>query len=322
MIAPVVAIGAVPFFFPIDATGAPRFEALEGVNWSGVRAMIAVHYFGLPQPMAAIRRMCDERGIALIEDCAHAIFGESDGRPIGNWGDYSIASLTKFFPVTDGGCLASASRAIENGVAQQHTFSDEFKSFANVIELGAKYGKLPGVNRLLTALFFLADALRGNGGFNSNPLSDITNSQTGGTKFRLDAALGDSALRQASKWARWTVRTAARERIVALRRKNYEQLAELLAGMPGTRVLQPRLPECAAPYVFPLWVDAPETTYQQVRKSGVPVFRWDEIWPTTPHVPGDRGLEWATHVFQLGCHQDLGSGDLGRIAHALKVIFG
>ena len=104
MIAPVAASGATPLFFPIDAGGTPRIESLAtNDDLSGVRAMIAAHYFGLPQPMARIRRFCDERNIALIEDCAHAMFGQADGRPVGSWGDYAIASLTKFLPTTEGG---------------------------------------------------------------------------------------------------------------------------------------------------------------------------------------------------------------------------
>ncbi len=36
------------------------------------RAVIAVHMFGYPAEIAALRALCDERGIALIEDCAQA----------------------------------------------------------------------------------------------------------------------------------------------------------------------------------------------------------------------------------------------------------
>jgi hypothetical protein len=123
-----------------------------------------------------------------------------------------------------------------------------------------------------------------------------------------------------SAWSRWIARTARRGRIVARRRRNYRHLAALLADLPGTRVLQPELPEHAAPYVFPLWVDAPATIYQRMRRAGIPVFRWDDAWPDIPMMPGDAGLHWAVHVFQLGCHQDLELDDLAAMADALRTI--
>ena len=54
--------------------------------------------------------------------------------------------------------------------------------------------------------------------------------------------------------------------------------------------------EQAAPYVFPRWVDAPARSYQRVRSAGIPVFRWDEVWPDLRRIPADTGSDWAVHV--------------------------
>ena len=104
MVAPIVAAGAQPLFYPISESGAPQLERIAALDLSAVRGMIAAHYFGLPQSMQLVRAFCDQHGILLIEDCAHAMFGKADGQAIGTWGDYAIASLTKFFPVLEGGC--------------------------------------------------------------------------------------------------------------------------------------------------------------------------------------------------------------------------
>ena len=95
----------------------------------------------------------------------------------------------------------------------------------------------------------------------------------------------------------------------------------LLAGIPGTRIPWPKLPELATPYVFPLWVDEPAKSYQKVRQAGVPIFRWDDAWPDVPAIAGDHGPQWANHIFQLGCHQDLSVDDLGVMADTLRRIF-
>ncbi|WP_267875263.1 DegT/DnrJ/EryC1/StrS family aminotransferase [Massilia sp. Dwa41.01b] len=66
--------------------------------------------------MAPIRALCDARGIALIEDCAHCFIGEAGGRPVGAWGDYAIASSMKFLPIYEGGATVSAHHRLD-GVA-------------------------------------------------------------------------------------------------------------------------------------------------------------------------------------------------------------
>src|ERR1700694_2284439 len=96
MIAPVVRAGAKPVFYPITASGGVDLDWLQGADLGGARALLVTHYFGIPQPMLGVRAFCNAHRIALIEDCAHAFFGMSDGVAVGSWGDLAIASLTKF----------------------------------------------------------------------------------------------------------------------------------------------------------------------------------------------------------------------------------
>jgi hypothetical protein len=153
MIAPVAATGATPLFFPLDEAGTPRIAELAKWDLAGVRAMIVAHYFGLPQPMARIRQFCDDRGIVLIEDCAHAMFGEADGRPIGSHGHYAIASLTKFLPTADGGCLVYGRGPAKPPALPARSFSDQIRIIANTVEAGAQHRRMPGVNGMITASF-------------------------------------------------------------------------------------------------------------------------------------------------------------------------
>ncbi len=160
MVSPVVAAGAEPMFFPIDSHGAPRLDIVSTLDLGRVRAMLVAHYFGLPQSMASVRQFCDRLGIALIEDCAHAMFGAVDGRPVGAWGDFAIASLTKFFPVTDGGCLIVNAAAGAPRRPDRRSIRDQFRGAANAIELGAQHGKLIGLNAPINALFAVVNQLR------------------------------------------------------------------------------------------------------------------------------------------------------------------
>lgn len=316
MIAPVVAAGATPVFYPIDGSGSPLLESADRARTTGARAMIAAHYFGLPQPMAKLRAFCDAHRIALIEDCAHALFGMSDGRPVGSWGDYAIASLTKFLPLEEGGCLVPQPTSTRALLHDLQALSQQLRGIANAVELGARFDRFPGINLALRTVFAGVAALRGNG-----KRADAEAGTTNGVdvaRWLADFAPGSSATRRPSAWTRWIARHVHRGRIVSLRRRNYAQLVERTKRLSGARALLPILPDAAAPYVFPLWVDDPERIYQRVRHSGVPVFRWDEVWPGCPALEGDNGLPWATHIFQLGCHQDLAPDDLEHMVEALE----
>ncbi len=110
MIAPVARSGAEPMFYPITASGGADLEWLERAGLAGTRAMLATHYFGFPKSMSRLRAFCDAHHIALIEDCAHAFFGVSEGVAVGSWGDIAIASLPKFFPAPEGGLILSATQ--------------------------------------------------------------------------------------------------------------------------------------------------------------------------------------------------------------------
>jgi dTDP-4-amino-4,6-dideoxygalactose transaminase len=127
---------------------------------------------------------------------------------------------------------------------------------------------------------------------------------------RIDEGL---AVRATSRVSRLIVAGANRVRIVEQRRRNYELLCELLGSIAGLRLLFPQLPVHAAPYVCPVQVEFADARYRALRNKGVPVMRWDQVWPGTPRIPGDPGDAWSHEVFQLVCHQDM-SEDHVRIA--------
>jgi perosamine synthetase len=113
MVPPVLWRGAEPVFYRVHADAAVDLADLADKIDPSVRAVMVTHYFGFPQDMAPMRALCDARGIALIEDCAHCFIGERDGRPVGAWGDYAIASSMKFLPVYEGGALVSARHSLD-----------------------------------------------------------------------------------------------------------------------------------------------------------------------------------------------------------------
>lgn len=72
-------------------------EAL--LNNPDARAVIPVHFAGLPCDMPAIKKLADEAGVVVIEDAAHAL-GASyfDGQRVGSCA-YSLMTIFSFHPV-------------------------------------------------------------------------------------------------------------------------------------------------------------------------------------------------------------------------------
>lgn len=82
-------------------------ESVQSLVTSKTKAILCVHYAGYPARLSELRAIADKHGIALIEDCAHALAAEYKGQPIGSIGDYSIFSFQaiKHMTTVDGGML-------------------------------------------------------------------------------------------------------------------------------------------------------------------------------------------------------------------------
>ena len=84
------------------------------------RAVVAVHFCGYPADVAALRALCDEHGLVLIEDCAQAIGARVDdsGRQVGTVGELGAFSFfsKKQLCVGEGGMVTSADEQLAERV--------------------------------------------------------------------------------------------------------------------------------------------------------------------------------------------------------------
>ena len=313
MIAPIVSQGAQPFFYPLNSDGAPNLDWIKQADTLGVRAILVPHYFGLPQPLSAIRHWCDLQGIFLIEDCAHALFGTSDDRPIGYWGDLAIASLTKFLPVPEGGCLVNNTLPTPLPLLNRPNAIGQIKAGLDIIHVGVKHGRLQGLGSFIRGLYSILGLFKPK-----TRLQESATDPSPADGFTIDTAQAHRAVTYAS---RWIAQRASRERIVSLRRERYMFFAQAFSGLTGVRPLQPSLPEMCAPYVFPLWADQPDPGYAELRRLEFPVSRWDRMWPTVSVIENDSGIKWSHHILQLACHQDLTHKEMHQMVDTVKRIY-
>ncbi|WP_320783114.1 DegT/DnrJ/EryC1/StrS family aminotransferase [Streptomyces sp. CRN 30] len=105
----VLAAGLRPVQAPLKAWDASiDVAAVPDEVWGSLSAVLTTNLYGNPDPAPELRARCDELGIPLFEDGAHAIGSEVGGRPVGAWGDASVFSLSKHVGAHAGGILAVA----------------------------------------------------------------------------------------------------------------------------------------------------------------------------------------------------------------------
>ncbi|WP_147693335.1 DegT/DnrJ/EryC1/StrS family aminotransferase [Vogesella mureinivorans] len=100
--------GANVIWADVDPTsGNMDPDSVKSLVTPKTKAILCVHYAGYPARLSELRAIADQHGIALIEDCAHALAAEYKGQPIGSIGDFSIFSFQaiKHMTTVDGGVL-------------------------------------------------------------------------------------------------------------------------------------------------------------------------------------------------------------------------
>lgn len=106
----IIHTGATPVLADVDPVSMnidPR--QIEAVITPRTKAIVPVHFAGRPCDMDAILALADQHGIKIIEDCAHAIEAEHQGRKMGSFGDFGCFSfyVTKNVTTGEGGMVVT-----------------------------------------------------------------------------------------------------------------------------------------------------------------------------------------------------------------------
>ena len=102
--------GAKPVFADIDSlTWCIDPQEIEAKINKQTRAIIPVHLFGYPCDMKSIRELADRNDLRIVQDSAHAIESEFEGRNVAAWGDLACYSFyaTKNVTTGEGGMVAT-----------------------------------------------------------------------------------------------------------------------------------------------------------------------------------------------------------------------
>jgi len=309
MVTPIQWLGATAVFFKLHEDFSVDVDDVRRKISAKTKCLIAAHYFGFVQNARPLRELCDEGGIKLIEDCAHAFFGQRGSQSVGSYGDFAFASPMKFFPIYDGGCLVSAG-ATESLGCSHTSVGHEVKAFVNTLERSQRLGGFP-------ARVFVNLAK----GIGRRAATIVRKGEKKNTLARAPAALEGGYLFE-ERWmgvdtslaSRVIMSLVSQERLVRVRRANYRRLCDRFEALPGVRVLFPELSDGTVPYVFPLYVSDPDRVYPTLKRAGVPLLRWDDARTDACSL----SALYARHLVMVPCHQELRPSDLEWICSQLE----
>jgi perosamine synthetase len=108
---PVLWAGARPVYVDCDADLTMSVEDLKKKITPKTKAIIVQHTFGMPARIQEIIVFARSRGVAVIEDCAHALGATLFGEPLGSFGDAAFFSFGRDKCVSSvfGGAISAAS---------------------------------------------------------------------------------------------------------------------------------------------------------------------------------------------------------------------
>jgi dTDP-4-amino-4,6-dideoxygalactose transaminase len=318
MVEPVAWSGATARFYRLRPDLSIDLADLSDRITASTRTVMVTHYFGFLQEMSTLRKLCDERGLMLLEDCAHAFYGGSPKAPVGSCGDYAVSSLMKFFPVFDGGCLVSGKHSLSRLTLKSPGLEFQVRSALNMLERSIQFGRLPVLELLLRGPLWVKEAfwerLKKHAPVGTDASRSTPSASGGGSSF------DPSWMEKRMSWfSDFIVTRASHARSIENRRANYLYLRDALEPVPGCHALLPELPPETAPYAFPLLVDFPDPAFWALRRDALPLLRWEDLGR---EIQPDRypvSAYYSRHLFQIPCHQELTNNELRWMVNRIRL---
>jgi dTDP-4-amino-4,6-dideoxygalactose transaminase len=298
------AAGATIEFYPIHRNLEPDLEALSRLASQGARVIYLIHYLGWPQPVKEIQAICRRHGSILVEDCALSLFGETDGKSLGVFGDYSVFCLYKTLPVPNGGVLVQNDKALPALTRLELERCPRLSALGRSAELALETVRSRW-NRIGKTLF---DIKRGAGrrmraaNVRQVPVGDIG----------WDVANVNIAM---SGLSDTIARGSNYERIRRRRRENFLRLQQNLAGRVS--LLRNDMGPGVCPLFFPILVRDKHAAAEALRHRGIEAV---EFWndPQRDRKIGADARYLRSHVLELPIHQGVSEQQVDYIAEQVR----
>lgn len=133
----------IPIFADVDRrTMIIAPGQIEAAITDRTRAIIVVHLFGQPAPMAEVMQIANKHDLYVIEDCAQAHGAQWDGQPVGTIGHMGCFSLQQSKQITagDGGLVITNDDELADRCQSFHDkYYDRSGENRGILRLGVNY---------------------------------------------------------------------------------------------------------------------------------------------------------------------------------------
>lgn len=142
-------VGATPVFVDIDPkTFNISVEAIANAITAKTKAVLPVHLFGQPADMLAIKALCDQHQLKLIEDCCQSFGASINGKQTGTFGDCAAFS---FFPSKNLGAFGDGGLVVTNSddsaalLKMLHNHGSKIRYYHDIIGFNSRLDELQAV---------------------------------------------------------------------------------------------------------------------------------------------------------------------------------
>lgn len=264
LLASIYAAGATPVFYEVNHDLNP----VHLPKIDGVRAVLAVNYFGFPQDLSPFRKYCERNDTALIEDNAHGYLSSNEtGTPLGSRGDIGIFSIRKTFSLPEGAILMVNNSKWQSRLSPQLPFRRVLLPPIFWIKSGLSWVQSKTHVPLLMAGKNLARHFR----FFLNGYSIAPSPPENEFVMPNVPAPHNYSIKALSTF------DATRE--IARRRKLYNEFHVLFATLNIQPVFKV-LPKGTSPYGFPFYVEDQKMArraFKLAKKRGFDCFFWPDL---------------------------------------------
>ncbi len=276
------------------------------------RAILVIHYFGWAQDLQPLVALCRDRGLYLIEDCAHSLFSASDDGWLGTQGDVAVFSLAKTLPIPHGG--VAVLRSVQSYTDARFREPDLRTTMAACLPL-VKHSvvrSLSGTPLGALAVTHIRRRFR----------RELLNRNIRPSRPELPADYyfnEDGLTTGASRVVRGALANITPDRIIDIRRRNYQRLVEAIQGVESMRPLFASLAKGTCPLHLPVFVERRRNWINALTARGVYALPWWEGY--------HRELDWTGFaeaamlkdgILTLPIHQDLTDADIDLIGESVQ----
>jgi perosamine synthetase len=302
---PILKSGIKPVLYRVDLNCNMDIEDVYAKIDKQTSAIFITHYFGFPQNQDKINELRSNTNLALIEDCAHSLFGMVNGKAIGSIGDAAIYSFKKVLALPDGGALVLRDRYKNNVLMNRTSMRRIYRDTFTILK--------PYLLRKLTEyklyqnFMYKMRSYKNDGKLHDN---NIPSNYYWNQKMEK---------KKISKLSQILMERIDFDDIVKRRRSNYQLMFNALKYEKKIRILYKELEKGISPLCFPILVENRDKVAISLGEKSIDAIWWWKGYHkdvTITDFPEAQYLK--NNIIALPIHQDISDNDVDYIVDNLK----